>query len=147
MSAIGATVRTADGGHQSRSRTIPDSVVRFDTASADVVIGSGSAVRQDDGLYYLSAELDGAEIDLTVRPAPNRISLPRISAGPNFGSGYVVPTLAATAHDRVCLPASAGSSARCEEVTGARATGRPERQLQGLFETCMYGAPEGIEGC
>ncbi|HEX6068378.1 MAG TPA: hypothetical protein VFZ18_01100, partial [Longimicrobiaceae bacterium] len=113
------TVRSRDGAHRTLRRDVPDDAVRFDTVGADVSLGPAGTVRQEDGRYRLRAAVEGAEIDLTVTPSPNRIFPPTELGSGALVSGYVVPALAATAEGRVCLPS--GGARACEEVDGARA--------------------------
>lgn len=107
-------------GHRNLVRDIAEDGIRFDTLSADVTLDAGATVRIVDGTYRLRAEVAGAEVDLTVRPMPDRFFPPAGLGGPETVSGYVVPALAAVASGTVCLPGAAGGR-RCEELVDARA--------------------------
>ena len=108
------TVRGRDGVHRSLTRDVDGSVVRFDTASADLRIGDAGTVTQVDGVYRVVAEAGGERVELEIRPAPGRYFPPTDLGGSALVSGYVVPALYAEASGTVCLPA-------CEEVRGAQA--------------------------
>jgi hypothetical protein len=112
------THRRPDGVYDRFTATAPASATRFDTARADLDIGA-SAVRQRDGLYYLSARAAGARgpvrLDLELRPRPNRYFPPVELREDDFLSGYVVPALAATAAGTICV------ARRCSRVTDAPA--------------------------
>lgn len=113
------TVRSAGGLHTSISETFADTLVHFDTTTADVTIGPANTVRQTDGRYHIRARLDSGEIDLIVQPAPNRIFPPSELGSGELISGYVVPALGGTASGRVCL--TMVEPAICEDVRGAPA--------------------------
>src|SRR5690606_23638258 len=85
-----------------------------------VTLDAGATVRVVDGVYQLRALVAGADLELTVRPMPNRFFPPAALGGPETVSGYAVPALAAVASGTVCLPTATGGR-RCEEVDGARA--------------------------
>jgi hypothetical protein len=112
------THRLPDGRHQRYDATVPAGDVSFDTARADLAIGR-SFVRQRSGEYRLRARASGAggevQIDLAVRPLPNRYFPPVELRDGDFLSGYAVPALAATATGRICV------SARCTPVRDAPA--------------------------
>jgi hypothetical protein len=112
------THRRPDGRHDRYTAEVPAARVAFDTARADVAIGE-SFVRQRDGEYRLHAEARGggrsAQLDLVVRPAPNRYFPPVELRDDDFLSGYVVPALAASATGRICV------AGRCSEVKDAPA--------------------------
>ena len=90
----------------------------FDTARADLDIGE-SRVRQRDGIYTLHAKASGsagtAEIDLTLRPVPDRYFPPVELREQALLSGYVVPALAASASGTICV------AARCSRPADAPA--------------------------
>ncbi len=113
------TVRDGSLGHRNLIRDVPAESIVFDTLSADVTLDGEAFVRVEDGAYRLRAAVEGAELDLAIRPLPNRFFPPAALGGPETVSGYVVPALAASAEGRVCLPSAIG--VRCEEVSGARA--------------------------
>lgn len=113
------TIRSADGRHESISETFADSLVHFDTTSADVQIGPRNIVQQRDGRYHIQASIEGGEIDLVVTPSPNRIFPPSELGSGDLVSGYVVPALGGTASGRICLPMA--TPVICEEIHEARA--------------------------
>jgi hypothetical protein len=111
--------RHLPGGDQRRYQAIvPPEAVRFDTARADLTLGSAT-VRQRDGRYLIRGRAAGPSgtvgFDLTVTPTPN-VYFPALElAGDRFQSGYVVPALRATAAGRVC------DAERCHTIEGAAA--------------------------
>lgn len=109
------TVRDA-AGHRALTRDVPDAEVRFDTTRADVSLGAANTVRQRGGVYEVRAEVDGARLELEVRPAPGRYFPLSDLGGAELISGYVAPALYATARGSVCLPGRG-----CERVEGAQA--------------------------
>jgi hypothetical protein len=108
------TVREPDGTHRSLTRKLTDREVRFDTASADLRFGDRAGVKQENGVYHVTADAGGARVDLRVTPAPRRYFPPTDLGGAALVSGYVAPALFARAEGTVCLP-------RCEAVRGAQA--------------------------
>src|SRR5690606_15075082 len=111
------TVRDPERGHVNYSRDIDAREVVIDTARADLRLDDAAYVRVANGEYHVVARVGGADMDLRIRPAPNRFFPTASLGGPDVVSGYVVPAIAATATGRVCLP----PSGRCEEVDGAAA--------------------------
>ncbi len=112
------THRRPDGRHDRYTADVPPEGVTFDTTRADLAIGR-SWVRQRDGEYRLHVAASGrrgrAQLDLTVRPKPNRYFPPVELRQDDFLSGYVVPALAATASGRAC------AAGRCTEIREAPA--------------------------
>jgi hypothetical protein len=112
------THRRPDGRHDRYTAEVPAIDVTFDTTRADLTIGE-SWVRQRHGEYRLHVVArgarGGAQLDLVVRPRPNRYFPPVELREDDFLSGYVVPALAATASGRAC------AAARCAEVRDAQA--------------------------
>jgi hypothetical protein len=108
------TLREADGTHRSLTRNLTDREIRFDTASADLRFGERAGVKQENGVYHVTADAGGARVDLRVTPAPRRYFPPTDLGGAALVSGYVAPALFARAEGTVCLP-------RCEAVRGAQA--------------------------
>ena len=112
------THRRPDGGYDRFTADAPAAGVSLDTTRADLTLG-GSAVRQRDGVYHLSARASGsrgpARLDLELRPLPNRYFPPVELRDDEFLSGYVVPGLAAVAGGTICV------AGRCSRVAGAPA--------------------------
>jgi hypothetical protein len=112
------THRRPDGRYERYSATAPAGQVRFDTARADLTIGT-SSVRQRDGAYTVKATAPGTagrvRLALEVRPLPNRYFPPVEQHDGAFVSGYVVPALAAEAAGTIC------TDGRCRRVSGAAA--------------------------
>jgi hypothetical protein len=108
------TVREPDGTHRSLTRNLTDREIRFDTASPDLRFGERAGVRQEAGVYHVTADAGGARVDLRVTPAARRYFPPTDLGGSALVSGYVAPALFARAEGTVCLP-------RCEAVRGAQA--------------------------
>jgi hypothetical protein len=112
------THRRPDGRYQRYTADVPAEAVAFDTAGADLAIGR-STVRQRDGVYRLVARARGAsgpvDLELELRPEPNRYFPPVELREDEFLSGYVVPALAATATGRICV------AGRCAAVPGVPA--------------------------
>jgi hypothetical protein len=112
------THRRPAGGYERFSVEVPSEAVKFDTARADLTIGSNT-VRQRDGVYRLQARARGAgesvELTLDIRPLPNRYFPPVQLRQDDFVSGYAVPGLAATAFGRICV------GRRCIQVNNAPA--------------------------
>jgi len=108
------TVREPGGEHRSLTRRVPDTAVRMDTLSPDLLLGGAGSVRLDGATYVVHATAGGARVDLRVTPAPRRYFPPTDLGGSTLISGYVAPALYATAQGTVCLP-------RCEPVSGAQA--------------------------
>ena len=113
------TIRDGAAGHRNLIRDISAESIVFDTLSADVTLDAEASVRVVDGAYQIQAAVDGAELDLEIRPLPNRFFPSASLGGPETISGYVVPALAARAEGRVCLPATTGT--RCEDISDAHA--------------------------
>jgi hypothetical protein len=111
------TERRPDGAHRAATREYRDAEVRFDAASADLVLGTSAEVRQEGGVYHVRAALGGDSVDLAVRPAPGRYFPPTDLGGGTLTSGYVAPALSAEADGVVCL----GRPSRCNRVRRARA--------------------------
>ena len=107
------THRRPDGRYERFADQVPAASIRFDTAAADLTLGS-SLVRQRLGIYQVSARVAGRlELDFTLRPAPNRyFPAAELRAEP-FVSGYVVPGLSGSVDGRFC------ADGRCRSVTGA----------------------------
>lgn len=107
------THRRADGGHERFTSEAPGTAGMFDTARADLTIGT-SRVRQRDGSYSLQVRASGnagvATIDLTVHPVPDRFFPPVELREEALLSGYVVPALAASASGTICV------AGRCRTV-------------------------------
>lgn len=113
------TLRDPTTGYRNLSRDISPSSIRFDTLSADLTLDDNAFVRIENGSYRIRAAVGGADVDLEVRPLPNRFFPPAALGGPETVSGYAVPAIAARAQGRVCLPTVGGT--RCEDVSDARA--------------------------
>jgi hypothetical protein len=100
------THRRSDGTYERFLTQAPGSLVRFDTARADVSIGE-SSVRQRDGRYTVHGLAKGdagpVRFDLELDPAPNRYFPPVELRDDEFVSGYVVPALMATASGSICV--------------------------------------------
>jgi len=110
------TVHEPASGHRSFTRQVPDTDVRFETDRAEIALGTAGSVRQSDGTYHVLARVEGAEIDLRIRPTPRHLFPPTALGGAELVSGYVVPALHATASGHVCLPPRG-----CEPVENAAA--------------------------
>ncbi len=100
------TRRGADGRYERFTTDVAGSAGVFDTASADLTLGS-STIRQRDGVYTLRALANGdageATVDLVVRPVPDRY-FPAVELRDEaLLSGYVVPALAASASGTICV--------------------------------------------
>jgi hypothetical protein len=112
------THRRPAGGYERLRVEVPSQAVKLDTARADLTIGSNT-VRQRDGVYLLKARARGAsgsiDLDLKIRPLPNRYFPPVELRQDEFVSGYAVPGLAATASGRICV------GRRCIQVNNAPA--------------------------
>ncbi|HEX6053211.1 MAG TPA: ABC transporter permease [Gemmatimonadaceae bacterium] len=103
------------------SATFPSDSVSFSTWHADVRVGTGSVVVEDDGRYRVRARAreeggrDEAVVDLTVTPAPGAF-FPGASLGSgDFMSGYAVPGLRAAATGTICVGGA------CERYDAAQA--------------------------
>ncbi|MBA3258075.1 MAG: hypothetical protein H0T68_01245 [Gemmatimonadales bacterium] len=107
------THRRPDGRYDQYTADATPEQVSFDTMRADVSIGE-SFVHQRDGVYDLRVRARGpagsVNLDLSVRPLPNRYFPPVELRESEFLSGYVVPALAASAAGRIC------SGGRCRRV-------------------------------
>ena len=94
----------------------PPGRIRFDTTSADLVIGPHS-VTQRDGRYRLVGSASGpsgtVRIDVEVEPQPNAYFPPIELGGDSFRSGYVVAAVRATGTGTIC---ENGRCARFERV-------------------------------
>jgi hypothetical protein len=112
------THRRPDGSYDRYTTEVPAADVVLDTTRADQAIGE-SWVRQRDGEYHLHVAARGergpVQLDLVVRPKPNRWFPPVELRQDDFLSGYVVPALAATATGRAC------TAGHCAEVREAAA--------------------------
>jgi hypothetical protein len=101
-----ATHRRPDGSYQRFTASVPPSRIAFDTARADLVLGS-SSVEQRRGQYRLRAQANGKSgalnLQLDLTPLPQRYFPPVELRDEGFVSGYVVPGLAATASGRICV--------------------------------------------
>jgi hypothetical protein len=99
------THRRRDGRHERFTHQYTSAAVTFDTTRADLRIGE-STVRQRDGMYQLRVRAGdgsaGVQLDVDLRPAPNRYFPPVELRDDEFVSGYVVPGLVAAASGRVC---------------------------------------------
>jgi hypothetical protein len=88
--------------------------VRFDTATADLTIGT-STVTQRDGVYRIRGSAGAATFDFALRPEPLAYFPPvELSAGA-VRSGYVVPALKGRASGSLC------ARGRCRTIEGAPA--------------------------
>ena len=112
------THRRPDGRHDRYTADVPGTLVRFDTAGADLTLGRNT-VRQRDGVYRLDAVATGragtVRLGLDVRPLPNRYFPPVELREEALLSGYVVPGLAASASGRICIDGG------CREIRAAAA--------------------------
>jgi hypothetical protein len=112
------THRRPDGGYDRFTDDASPSRVKFDTARADLTIGS-STVRQRDGIYRLTARASGTSgrvhLELEIHPLPNRYFPPVELREEEFLSGYVVPALAGSASGTLCV------AARCTRVQNVAA--------------------------
>jgi hypothetical protein len=98
--------RRPDGLHDRfMSRISPDRVA-FDTARADLKLGT-SSVLQRDGTYRLTGVAQGSggtvSLELSITPAPNGYFPPVELRDEEFVSGYVVPGLMATGSGKICV--------------------------------------------
>lgn len=98
------THRRPDGKYERLDIPVNPQRIVFDTAKADLLLGD-SWVKQRDGRYRLHARVPAKELemDIDLRPAPNRYFPPVELAQDEFLSSYVVPALAADASGRICL--------------------------------------------
>jgi hypothetical protein len=98
------THRRADGRYERLNLAVSPELIVFDTAKADLVLGD-SWVSQRDGRYRLHAHVPakGLEMDIDLRPLPNRYFPPVELVQGDFLSSYVVPALVADASGRICL--------------------------------------------
>ncbi len=110
---LSLTVREADGAHRTLLRNFPGEQIRFDTLSPDLSFGDDSHVRLVGGIYHVEARVDGASVEMQLRPTPRRYFPPVDLGGRTLISGYVVPALRAQADGTLCLP-------RCERIRGAQ---------------------------
>jgi hypothetical protein len=110
------THRRSEGAYERISVPVNSGRIKLDTAKADLLLGD-SWVKQRDGKYRLYAHLpkQGFEMDIELRPMPNRYFPPVELSQEDFLSGYVVPALAADASGKVCL------RRRCRRFEGASA--------------------------
>ncbi len=112
------THRKPEGGYERFTADVPSRAVILDTASADLSIG-GNTVRQRNGVYLLKARAGGVggevDLELEIRPLPNRYFPPVELRQDEFVSGYVVPGLAAVGSGRICV------AGRCIQVNHAPA--------------------------
>ncbi len=112
------THRRPGGGYERFTADAPSEAVILDTARADLTIGRNT-VRQRDGVYLLKAHARGAggpvDLELSLRPLPNRYFPPVELRQDEFVSGYAVPALAAAASGRICV------ARRCTPVDDAPA--------------------------
>ena len=135
------------GGSRRFLAAVPASAVRFDTAHADLSIGTNT-VRQRDGVYRLEGRARGTEGELRFRlvvtPEPRKYFPPIELASDQFISGYVVPALRASVSGEICV------GARCQAVD--RAPGYHDHnwgvwqdvtwewgQAHGTYQTVVYG--------
>jgi hypothetical protein len=106
------------GGYDRFTADVPSAQVVLDTARADLTLGP-STVRQRNGVYLLRARAEGpggpVELELSLRPLPNRYFPPLELRQDEFVSGYTVPALAAVATGRICV------ARRCSPVKSAPA--------------------------
>jgi hypothetical protein len=112
------THRQPGGGYERFGADVPANQVILDTARADLTIGN-STVRQRDGIYLLRAHVVGGagplDLELSVRPLPNRYFPAVDLRQDDFVSGYAVPGLAALSSGKICV------ARRCERVEGVPA--------------------------
>lgn len=91
-----------DGSLRRYVRAIPREEVQFDTASADLILGS-SSVRQHGGVYRISGRAPGLGFDLEVTPAPHQFFPAVELREEKLRSGYVAAALRATAAGEFCV--------------------------------------------
>jgi hypothetical protein len=112
------THRRPTGGYERFTADVPSDAVILDTARADLRIGRNT-VLQRDGVYLLRAHILGAsgplDLELSLRPLPNRYFPPVELRADELLSGYVVPGLAAVGSGKICI------ARRCTRVDGAPA--------------------------
>jgi hypothetical protein len=106
------THRKPDGSYQRYVSRIPAADIAFDTAHADLRLGT-NFVRQRNATYRVHAHstVDAVEIALDISPAPRRY-FPSVELGDEqLVSGYVVPALVAEASGTICV------RTRCQTLT------------------------------
>ncbi len=100
------TRRAPDGHYERFASRAPAAGVLFDTARADLTVGS-SHLRQRDGVYHLDARASGpsgeVKVELQIRPLRNRYFPPVELHEQPLLSGYVVPGLVANASGTICV--------------------------------------------
>jgi hypothetical protein len=106
------------GGYERFTTDVPSGLVVLDTTKADLTIGRNT-VRQRDGAYQLRARALGSsgpvDLQLIVRPLPNRY-FPAVELREDeFASGYAVPGLSAIGSGRICV------ARRCTQLDDAPA--------------------------
>jgi hypothetical protein len=122
---LGVTLREEGGATRRFGATLDRSLVRFSTASANLVFGDSRVTVLPDGDYEVRATAreepgDGSrgsgtiQINLRVHPTPYAY-FPGVSMGSGgFISGYTVPALRASASGTLCVDGS------CEQLTDAQ---------------------------
>jgi hypothetical protein len=100
------THRGPTGAYERYVAQVPADGVAFDTAGADVKLGT-NFVRQRSGVYRLQGMARGpagtVRLALTVTPSPNRYFPPVELREGDFLSGYVVPGLRASGSGGICI--------------------------------------------
>ncbi|HWA57777.1 MAG TPA: hypothetical protein VG692_11025 [Gemmatimonadales bacterium] len=110
--------RAPGGGYERYIADLPASAVAFDTAGADLSLGTNT-VRQREGKYRLAGEASGpagkVRFDLEVTPGRNRYFPPVDLKEGEYLSGYVVPVLRGTARGTICR------AGRCRQLDAVEA--------------------------
>ena len=107
------THRRPDGRYERFTDAVPAREISFDTAGADLTLGS-STVRQRNGMYQVVARgPDGLRLEFSLAPEPNRHFPPVELRSDELLSGYVVPALSASVTGRFC------ARGRCVDVADA----------------------------
>ena len=100
------THRRPDGGYQRFTSESGATRVAFDTARADITLGT-SSVTQRNGVYHLLGRAKGpggtVTLDWKLTPSPNRYFPPVALGDETFESGYAVPGVVASGSGRICL--------------------------------------------
>jgi hypothetical protein len=107
------THRRPDGRYEKQEHPVSSALISFDTARADLTLGS-SSVRQRDGVYRVIVQVpdQNLHLELQIRPAPFHYFPPVQLREGEFTSGYAVAALRGTATGRICQRGA------CREVSG-----------------------------